>query len=122
MMLARTEPYGAGRLAMKIGKDGWLELDPQADMGEATREAWVAMKAAYEVYAAAKRGYQEAMIEQQRADGMGEAETLVFGYNFGKASVKIVKASETRAKPGKAKPTLTLAEYNAMRAADGFAN
>lgn len=83
---------------MKHGKDGWIELDPATDMSAEQREAYEAYKAAYRVAAGHRRAYEAAMQATISAKRPGKA--FVFGYNFGKASVKVVEASEI--KQGKA--------------------
>ena len=89
---------------MKHGKDGWLELDPATDMSTAQREAYEAYKAKYAEAKVLRDRYEASMSAAAPA---GKA--FVFGYNFGKASLKIVAAGEVRAKA--AKPTLALEDY-----------
>ena len=81
---------------MKHGKDGWIELDPATDMNAEQREAYEAYKAAYRQAAELRKAYEAAMQATIAAKAPGKA--FVFGYNFGKASVKIVSASELKAK------------------------
>lgn len=92
---------------MKIGKDGWLELDPAIDMDDAQRAAFNAYKEAYAIAKEYRASYEQ-LMNAAAPQGYG----YVFGYNFGKASVKRVRAGELKA-PKVAKPQMTLADYNA---------
>lgn len=98
---------------MKVGKDGWLELDPSTDMTPAQQEAFERYKAAY-AQAKAHRDVYETLMRASAPEGR----TYVFGYNFGKASVKLVSASEVKAKAA-SKPTQTLADYLAQQEREG---
>lgn len=100
---------------MKQGKEGWLELAPETDMSEGTREAYEAYKAAYRAMQAARERYQDCLTIQL---ALPADKALIFGYNFGKASIKIVNASE-KPQRAQAKPQQSLAEYLAGQWADG---
>lgn len=102
---------------MKQGKDGWLELDISQDMTQDTLAAYEQYKAVYRQAQAAKAMYEEAMIEQL-GDDLDEGQTLVFGYNFGKASIKVVAKGEVKAK-AQAQPKKSLAEFLREQAAGG---
>jgi|SRR5579872_985568 len=99
---------------MKQGKDGWLELS-QDDMQSETAAAYEAYKLAYRHAQSLKAEYERAMLAQA---GLPEGKALVFGYNFGKASIKVVEASERKAK-AQAKPQLSLKEFLAQAEANG---
>lgn len=100
---------------MKVGKDGWLTLDVATDMSAECAEAYAAYKAAYKVAQAAKARYESAMTAEVAPQG----KALVFGYNFGVASIKIVDASE-RQERRTAKPQQSLADYLASQQAGGY--
>ena len=91
---------------MKIGKDGWLELDVGMDMNAAQREAFEAYKDAYRVAKELRTVYEN---EMQAAAPEGKA--YVFGYNFGKASVKLVNAEDRPKATAKAKSQVSLRDY-----------
>lgn len=81
---------------MKQGKDGWLELDPAIDMSDEQRTAYSAYKEAYKIAQAYRADYEALM--QATLQAKAPTKAFVFGYNFGKASVKVVAASEVKAK------------------------
>jgi hypothetical protein len=99
---------------MRVGKDGWLELDPAQDMSAQARAAYQAMKDQYRHYQTLKAAYENIMVLEAAPQG----KSLVFGYNFGKASIKIVAANEKRERTV-AKPTQSLADYLAAQAGAG---
>lgn len=103
---------------MKQGKDGWLELDPAIDMSEAQRQAYEQYKDAYRIAQAYRADYEAAMQAALQAKAPSKA--FVFGYNFGKASVKVVNASEVKqARKAESKPRSTLADFIASATASG---
>jgi hypothetical protein len=109
---------------MKVGKDGWLTLEPELDMSAKARAAYEAMKDAYAAYRATEEYKRYVALQVEYETEMQatspEGKALVFGYRFGKASIKYVEASERKAKPA-SKPQVSLAEYLAAQAANGHA-
>lgn len=100
---------------MKQGKDGWLELDTtegRGDLSDAAVVAYQDYKTCYRKAQEYKAQYEAAMLAQFRDAGLAESKALVFGYNFGKASVKIVNAGEVRKQARQeSKPQQTLADF-----------
>ena len=97
---------------MKQGKDGWLELDAEQDMQPDTARAYEEYRAAYRLAQEGKAEYERRLLAQMREAGLPESKGLVFGYNYGKASTKIVNASEVRKQTRtESKPAQTLADF-----------
>ena len=106
---------------MKHGKDGWIELDPASDMTVEQRQAYEAYKEAYRYAKELRDQYEAAM--QAALQAKAPAKAFVFGYNFGKASVKVVNASELRAKAApRAQAKASLADWLEAQASDGRTN
>lgn len=106
---------------MKHGKDGWIELDPASDMTVEQRAAYEAYKEAYKIAKQCRDDYEAAM--QATLQTKAPTKAFVFGYNFGKASVKVVNASEVKAKATpKAQDRGTLADWLDAQGASGNAH
>ena len=79
------------------------------------QDNWASMKAAYSLYKDAKDSFEAGMRQASGLDGTGNK--LVFGYNFGKLSVAIVK-DDGKAKTA-AKPVQSLADFIKSQQASG---
>lgn len=109
-------------------KNGWLSVKPEeiehvlglehAVNFDAMKQAYAAYKATpeYTAYVAAKKELEDGIRAEHEAK-LGRGKALVFGYSFGKLSIKV---GEARAERPAAKPAINLGDFLAGQEADGF--
>ena len=99
-----------------MADNGWMNnVDLNDGYSVEVRDAYAAFKEQYR-RAQQLRERFEAMFTDQT--DLGEGEKVLFGYRFGKLSIKV---TEDDGKPQrKGKPKQTLAEYLAERRANGL--